>query len=123
MIIPVDKLEIGDVGGSIYDFEKIKIVLHTFKIDVKKLLADIPPKAVVPSTMFHAGKYIVFFQFNRDFTEGQMAFINYNISLQENFDLFADNFTPKTLTGYHRMSEIIRKKSDKEKGLVVLVKD
>ena len=110
MILYIDKLELFDKGGYTKNLLKIAYNLNKFNISKEKLLSGVTEKTIVPTTIFHAGKYVVIYQFDRDFTKGNMAFINFEIDLDENFNIFADSLTPKTVAGFHQMREIIKSK-------------
>ena len=60
--------------------------------------------------MFDAGKYIVILQFDKDLSKGSMHFVNYEIDLESNFDLFADTMIPKSVAGFHKLQERIKGK-------------
>ena len=120
MILFVDKLEPMDLGGSTTDLAKIRYALKKHKLIIEDIIENAPQHVSWPTGVFHAGKYIVIFNFNRDFTTGNLAFINHTVDLQKNFNAFADCLTPKTLGAFNKMQEIVKRKSSEALSSVVL---
>jgi len=107
MILFVDKLFPHEIGGLTRDINKIKFNLVKVNIKQTELLNSLPKNDAIPTTMFEAGKYICIFQYNKELTEGSMAFFNYEIDLEKNFDSFADTLTPKVVGQFHEMQKRI----------------
>ena len=120
MILYVDKLEEFDLGGYTTDIMKIRYALKKFKMNVDKIVKDTPMHIIFPSGGFHAGRYVVLFKLNRELTDCHLAFINYEINLEENFNVFADSLSPKTIGAFFSLQNIIKLKDDDKLKLVEL---
>ena len=121
MYLDVDKIHPNDIGGETHDMKKINYTLAMFNLTKEKLMSEVSKKTIIPTLMFHAGRYVVICQFNLEFTKGQMAFINFQIDLDKNFDHFADSFSPKTVAGFHQMQKTIENRGPEYWELVELV--
>ena len=104
----VDVIVKQNVCGYVTNIDKIKDVLKVFNLTPDKLINPASPESSIQSIIFDAGRYVVVFQFNKQLTSGRMDFISYNISIENNFDSFADSFSnPKTLVEFHKTQEYI----------------
>ncbi len=111
MVLFVDKLDENQLMGIINDKRKAEYLLSLYNMSFEKILSEISINAKLPSGMFHAGKYVVSFNFERDLSKVNFGIISYEIDLDSNFDTFADCFPPKAVAGFHQMREIIKKKN------------
>lgn len=121
MLLFVDSLEAFGLGGTTRDLTKIRFALSKFNLDVENII-----KTTVTDLytgIFHAGRYVAIFQFDKEFTKGQLAFINYETNLDSHFDIFADTLTPKTVAGFFKMQQIIKSKDAVQLNLVELTNE
>ena len=105
MILYVDKLESDEKGGFTTDLSKIEHNISTLGLNKAKLLASIETNPVLVSNL---GKYVFIYKFSHDFKSETMAFINHEIDLDENFNIFADTLTPKLVQAFHEIQEKIK---------------
>ncbi|GGZ65298.1 hypothetical protein [Mesonia mobilis] len=114
MILFVDKLEKNDLGGSTTDLKKAEYILAVHGLTFKEILAKTPKNTKFPSGAFTSGKYVVMFNIDWDLKNVNFGFLNYKIDLDENFNLFADCFSPKSVAGFHTLKEQIKNKNHLE---------
>ena len=119
MILHVDKLQPDDFGGITKDMDKIRYALKKFNIDLNDLKSS-HFNDNIPTGVFHAGRYVVIFQFNQTFTTGVLTFINSKVDLSKFINVFADTLTPKVVGGFHEMQTIIKRKNITDLSLVEL---
>ncbi len=117
----VDKLEGFDLGGYTKDKRKIEYILAVYGMSFKQILNEFPNKdAKIVVGAFHSGKYAVFYSMDWNLENVVLGFINYEVDLVENFDFFADTFSPKAVQGFHDLKEIIKKKGELELNKIEL---
>ncbi len=119
----VDKMAAHDLGGHTTNLLKMK---HNFSVvnqTMEQIVSQVPDNGSIPTGVYHVGRYVAIFQFNKDLTMPHMAFINYEVDLQKHFDHFADFLSPKTVAGFYKMQQIIAKKPEAELNLFVLSDD
>jgi len=118
--ILVDKIAENNIGGFTTDISKIKHNLTIAKQTIEGILDQTIGRSGIPTVMFHLGRYAVIFQIDRDQSNARMAFIDYKINLDDNFDHFADFLSPQAVAGFHKTQQIIAKKSLEELDFFVL---
>ncbi|WP_254562164.1 hypothetical protein [Dyadobacter diqingensis] len=119
----VDKIEENQIGGWTTNLTRIKHNLSVVKQTIEGVLSQVPAGVLLPTAIYHVGRYVVIFQTDRSMQNARMAFIDYQIDLQSNFDHFADFLTPKTVGGFHKIQEIIKQKPQTELDLFILSED
>jgi hypothetical protein len=117
MTLYVDKLESDEKGGFTTDLSKIEYNIKTLGINKDNLLASIGTNPILIANL---GKYVFVYKFSPDFKFGTMAFINYQIDLDENFNVFADTLTPKSVQVFHEIQEKIKLKDSHQLNSVEL---
>lgn len=90
MILYIDKIEKFDLGGFTTDLKKAEYILAVHNLTFEKILSKTPKTTEFPSGMFASGKYIVSFNISWDMEKVNIGLINYQIDLENNFDVFAD---------------------------------
>jgi len=110
----IDKLEKNDLGGFTTDLRKSEYILAVHKLNFNKILNNTPKTVEIPSGIFPSGKYVVFFNVSWDLKNVKIGFINYNVDLDKNFDVFADSMSPKSVAEFHRLKEKIKLKTQSE---------
>ncbi len=119
----VDKLEDFDLGGYTKDKRKIEYIFASYGMSFEKILNEAPKTSKIVAGAFHSGRYVVFYSMDWDLKNAVLGFVNYKVDLVENFDLFADVFSPKAVQGFHDLKEIIKKKSELELNKIKLSDD
>ncbi|MEO1257992.1 MAG: hypothetical protein AAFZ15_04315 [Bacteroidota bacterium] len=120
MVLYVDKVQPNGTGGFTIDMEKIRFNLSELHINEPEFIAAISKRTGIPTAMFEAGRYIVIFQCNREFTQGRMAFLDYQVDLKKGFDHIADSLTPKVVGELHSKQQKISGKSQEVLNSVAL---
>jgi len=118
MLLFVDTLKANGLGGTASNPVKVRFALAKFNLTVDKIIAQSDKDFY--TGMFPAGRYVAIFQFNREFTKTQIAFINFEINLETHFNVFADTFTPQILSGFTNLQQQIRSKGPNQINLVKL---
>ncbi|WP_116787833.1 hypothetical protein [Flavobacterium psychrotrophum] len=119
----VDKIEDNDLGGFTKNTNKISYNLANYRLSIEEIINKSSPDTDYPVAVFRAGQYVAIFNCSRDLSYVQLAFINYEISIEDNFNTFADAFTPKTIPAFHEMQKLIRKAFDDLKLSKVALSD
>lgn len=119
----VDKIEERGIGGSTTSLLKIKHNLSVVNQTFEGIMAQTKGLPGIPLAMFHIGRYAVIFQSDREGINARMAFIDYQVDLDENFDHFADFLTPKIVSGFRKLQTIIEQKPDTELEVFILSED
>jgi hypothetical protein len=112
MDIKVDKLINNNLGGIVYDFEKISTIINIVGLTKDKLLNKNLPENIINTSMFLLGEYIAILQTNKTFTKGQLALVIYSVNIESHFDHFADTLSPKTIQAFYEMQQYIKNKDE-----------
>ncbi len=123
MILYIDKIEKFDLGGFTTDLKKAEYILAVHNLTFEKILSKTPKTTEFPSGMFASGKYIVSFNISWDMEKVNIGLINYQIDLENNFDVFADCMSPKAVAGFHTLREKIKLKDKSELSKIELSDD
>lgn len=120
MTLFVDKIISRNLGGITNNLRKAEYILAVHNLSFEKILNQCSKSTIIPSAMFHSGKYIVALNINRNLSYINMGFINYEINLDDNFDLFADCFSPKAVSGFHKLQQQVKLKKESELNSIEL---
>ncbi|MEO6284031.1 MAG: hypothetical protein ABIN80_18695 [Dyadobacter sp.] len=112
MYLFVDHFQESEIS-FVSDLRKIRYNLSVFGILMEEILINVPEK-VLPSSVFHAGRYIVVLQFERDITSARMHFVDYHLDILMSMHQFVRNMSPKMFKGIAKMQDLISQKSDVE---------
>ena len=123
MILYVDRIISPNIGGFTYDLKKAAYIFATQGYTIKELLSHCSKNAKIPTGMMPIGEYIAVYNIAWDLSRVAVGFIKYNISLDENFDHFADLLTPKSVAGFHMLQEELRLNKQQQLTIVELSTD
>ena len=123
MILYIDKIEKFDLGGFTTDLKKAEYILAVHNLSFEKIISETPKTTELPSGMFASGKYVVSFNISWDMEKVNIGLINYQIDLENNFDVFADCMSPKAVAGFHTLREKIKLKDKSELSKIELSDD
>lgn len=101
MKIYVDKIELNDLGGQTTDIRKVQYNLALFGISLYELVSSTDSYNI--SFVFGHGKYVFFVFMTRDYKKAQMSALHADVSIDDHFNSFADNLTPKSVQSYHEL--------------------
>lgn len=110
MVLFVDKLEKFELGGHTQDKRKAEYILACHNKTFMGILNTISKTTKIPTGMFESGKYIISFNIDRDLSNVNFGILNSNIDIEKNFDVFADCFSPKFITAFHKLQIQIKEK-------------
>lgn len=105
MILFVDKLYAKGMGGATTDIRKVEYILAADGASISSILKKVPKTTETPGGMFTLGKYIVYYILGRDLSFVSLALINHQINIEDNFDAWADELTPKSISMFHKLKQ------------------
>lgn len=110
MTLFLDTIAPNELGGLTTNLRKAEYILAVYKTSFEEILNKTPKTTQVPTVMFGSGKFIIVLNLPWDLKSVNLGVINYNIDLDENFDIFADCLSPKTVAGFHKLKEQLKNK-------------
>jgi len=109
-----------DIGGFTTDLKKAEYILAMHELSFDMIIKTAPKENELPSGMFPSGEYIVIFNLDWDIKNVSIGLIKYNVDLDKNFDIFADNMSPKSVATFNELKQRISQTDKSELNKIEL---
>ena len=70
--------------------------------------------------MFPSGEYVVIFNLDWDIKDVSIGLFKYDVDLDKNFDIFADNMSPKSVATFNELKQRISQTDKSELNKIEL---
>jgi hypothetical protein len=112
-ILFVDKIIPSNLGGFTKDIKKAEYALAIHGQTFDSMFNNISREVEHPTAMFGAGQFIIVLNATWDMTYVTLGIINSSIDIETYFDVFADLFSPKMITGFSNLQKQLNLLKDK----------